>query len=306
MEDDSEETKYLESNKDVLYTEMSKTYKKRGVKIDEPNLKPERVKRTNPSDDKFNIVSMEPQNNNKAMNYAEIMSPVTEKPPMRPHVPVRVHVPNKPTENEINRVYNPYAAQDEYETYMKNGFLFEPLGGNTNLSTFSVQSTSILNRTPVHQSNISIRSETLAPIKHKRSEKKPVKTSYTNKTYEPDTEFRNLNQLHSNNPSSFTNSESLGRSNKPSPAKGSTANIKATVVNAEHNSYESDGDYSRINSSKKNSKNSYENKFYYDDEHDLANKYERTNNKSNLDLLTSIHKEIKRIKTGLDEDSSKA
>ena len=288
---------YLESSKDILYTETTKDPKKRGVKIDESISK----KNKKPSGDKFNMVSIGPQSNNN-IDFDERMKPIksteSEFPPIKPHVPIRVHVPNKPTENEINRVYNPYTAKEEYETYMKNGFLFEPLGGNSNVSTFSVQSTSILNKTPVHQSNISIRSETLAPVRTKRSEKKTIKGSHTNKTFEPDTEFKNLNQLKSNDSLSYSNFESLGRIHQQGLLKGSTANIKATIVNAENNNYESDSD--RINSSKKNSK------FYYDDEHDIANKYERSNNKSNFDLLNSIHKEIKRIKTGLDEDSSKA
>jgi hypothetical protein len=306
-ENDSDNS-YLESSKDVLYAENNKEPKKRGVKIDETISKPQRTKKS--SGDKFNMVSIESHNNN-TIDYDDRMKPIksveSQLPPIKPHVPIRVHVPNKPSENEINRIYNPYTAKDEYETYMKNGFLFEPLGANSNMSTFSVQSTSILSRTPVHQSNISIRSETIAPARPKRSEKKTIKGAHTNKTFEPDTEFKNLNQLKSNDTASFSNFESLGRigHQQQGPPKGSTANIKATIVNAESKSHESDND--RINSTKKDN-NSYENKFYYDDEHDLVNKYERSNNKANLDLMNSIHNEIKRnkIKIGLDGDSSKA
>ncbi|RNA31939.1 mucin-19-like isoform X3 [Brachionus plicatilis] len=47
--------------------------------------------------------------------------------PYQPHVPVKVHVNNKPTVEDTTRVYNPYPFQNEYERYFKNGFLFEPV-----------------------------------------------------------------------------------------------------------------------------------------------------------------------------------
>ena len=47
--------------------------------------------------------------------------------PPPPHVPVRIHVSHKPTVEDISRVYNPYPIQNEYERFVKNGFLFEPV-----------------------------------------------------------------------------------------------------------------------------------------------------------------------------------
>ena len=272
-------------------------------KIDENNLERKKTKPFPQTEDRFNMLSNEKRNtdDNNAIDFSERMKPIKfpkQEAPVQektviPHVPVRVHVPKRPTESDLNRVYNPYTAQDEYESYMKNGFLFEPLKGNNNnnnMSTFSVHSTSITSKTPVNESNISIRSETFAPLKNKNFEKKK---SYTNKTYESDTEFKNLNKLKSSTIISANKVDMLGKSQI---SKGSTSNIKATIVN--------DNDSDIINSS--NHRNAYENKFYYDDEYDIANRYQKTNKKSNTDMLSSINQEIRRIKTGLDENSSKA
>jgi hypothetical protein len=66
-----------------------------------------------------------------------------------PHVPVKVHVANKPTVEDITRVYNPYPLHNEYEKYVKDGFLFEPLKNQK--------------QTGQQQANVAFSSEVISP-----------------------------------------------------------------------------------------------------------------------------------------------
>ena len=111
-----------------------------------------------------------------------------------PYVPVKVHVTHKPTNDEVARIYNPYSVQNEYEKYVKNGFLFEPLHVNnsSNLLAMAEQSSppvylgsrpnsnasiSIGNKHQQHSpstnphlhsnANISFTSETISPYSRK-------------------------------------------------------------------------------------------------------------------------------------------
>lgn len=138
------------------------------------------------------------------------------------YVPTRVLVNNKPTIEEITRVYNPYLAQKEYESYMRNGFVFEPLKIKSSdemknsqqknidkVNSFkSVSQISPIN--PNINANVAFTSDVISPYSRKETNTyNQAKNdrllniaainnySHTNMAYknEPETEFQNFNNL---------------------------------------------------------------------------------------------------------------
>lgn len=214
------------------------------------------------------------------------------------HIPVKVHVANKPTVEDTTRVYNPYPLQNEYERYAKNGFFFEPLNQVPTKSSHSldesrnvasktrrnVASSSQIN-TANNQANVCFTSEVISPYTRKENSiylKKPVNNdklldyaranggAMVNPAFKADTietEFQNFNHLKKKNEPNAMSSVEVGKE-QPAP--------------------------------KSNDNN-------YQDEYDIINRIKKqTGNNPNLELINSIKEELKRLKTGYKPDSSNA
>lgn len=113
------------------------------------------------------------------------------------HIPVKIHVDHQPSNDDTQRIYNPYFIKNEYERYTKNGFIFEPKVPHEKVynlkqadAIFSTESISPYNR------NIS---NTLSYKSHnlKKKESTGSINEYNNLSYVVDssTEFQNLNNL---------------------------------------------------------------------------------------------------------------
>ncbi|CAF0753312.1 unnamed protein product [Brachionus calyciflorus] len=214
--------------------------------------------------------------NNPEHDYNPIIIAENAKP-YKPHVPIKVHVENKPTVADTTRVYNPYPLQNEYEKYFKNGFLFEPINHQPSTSASHSPKRSNIN------ANVNFTSDLISPYSRRENTlflKTPTqndklldyarqsKTSFGNVNHsfikddsEVESEFQNLNHL----------------KNKPSDKMDKKYN----------------GDEER----------------YYEDELDLINKYrKKSENKlnANAELINSINQELKRLKTGYKPNGSNA
>lgn len=216
--------------------------------------------------------------------------------------------------------------KNEYEKFVKDGFLFEPIKASLNA-----------NKEPLKQvtsANVSFTSDIIAPYTRKDrnvSSQPPTATvmlknavdhdrlldaargAHTNHAFVNDTEFRSYtNQQSNSNADGQTivgggggskrarrgvgGGASAGGGRKPNQVIGSEteANVNQTTLMtaAKKNSGDVVGDvhdYERM----------------YEDEYDVANKAIRKSN-PNLQLIDSINKELKRVATGYRPDASNA
>ena len=218
------------------------------------------------------------------------------------HIPVKVHVKNEPTQLDTSRVYNPYPVQEEYEKYVKNGFVFEPLKPNDTSKPKDdmrrITSIGLDNNRPVKNpnignANIAFSSEAISPYYKKDNKivyKNPVDNDkllnqsrgITNKALKRDslTEFQNLNNL-----KNFSDSR--------------------TKLDTKEKSF--DGDKPQRNNKTGIVAKGFEdeqpvNYRLYEDEYYLENMLNRKN--MNNDVIDSINKEIKKLKNGLNQNTS--
>ena len=197
--------------------------------------------------------------------------------PYHPHVPIKVHVANKPTLEDTTRVYNPYPLQNEYEKYFKNGFLFEPVNNNNNqpISSSRVQSHSI-------NANVNFSSDLISP--------------YT----------RQANSIYLKNP--VQNDKLLDYARQSKTTFGGAVNHSYLKDDSEIESeFQNLNQLKQKNETRTEVKNEHDK--YFDDELDLINKYrKKSENKlnDNAELINSITQELKRLKTGYKPASSNA
>lgn len=256
-------------------------------------------------------------------------------------MPVKVHVAHKPTVEDITRVYNPYPIQvnyylilliilildvkfkpnflkNEYEKFVKDGFLFEPIKVNTK-EAFK----------PSTNVNVSFTSDIISPYTRKdrggATSQPPSATvmlknpvdhdrlldaarGNVNHAFVNDTEFRNYNQQQQQQQQQLkqttTDEATKARRVRRSGGGGSRkSNANAQSVSAE----QAIGSHARreegVAAGGVGEMHDYER--MYEDEYDVANKAVRKSN-PNLQLIDSINKELKRVATGYRPDASNA
>jgi hypothetical protein len=258
----------------------------------------------------------------------------------KPHTPLRFNSIHKPTEEETSRSYNPYIIKNEYDRYMKSGFILDPIKPIETKNVIDNQNQNQIRRYPSfntkakyigpnnkinsNHANVSFSSEVISPYSRRDNHpyintnvKNPVdndplinyaRGAHVNKGFE--TEFQNFNNLNS-----FLDNKNLNLSNEQQKKlrynkidddddddilyrnlKSNKSLIKAAKLKIKQREENSN---SRTDDD--------DNDVIYQDEFDIINKMNRKMNKnSNLDLINSINKELKRIKTGYQESSSNA
>ena len=270
------------------------------------------------------------------------------------HVPLRVHVAHKPTQEDTSRCYNPYAIQNEYEKYVRNGFVFEPLKSKSSQSMPESQirqqqqqqqqqnsfkhkiNPASASSSRMNNANVSFTSEAISPYARKENAvlintqlKNPVENDkllsyargHLNKGFE--TEFQNFNNL-----KSFPDSQLQQQQQLQVQQQQEEFYRSKFPDSSKTNDEENDDDHVLYNKLKKShnarkgaktkEQNSGEsatslvgddddNDVVYQDEYDMINKMNRkTNANANIELINSINKELKRIKTGYQADTSNA
>ncbi len=189
------------------------------------------------------------------------------------HRPVKVHVSHKPTSDDIERVYNPYPLQDEYEQYYKNGFLFE-----------NIQPTPKSHGNKKKRADVVFTSDSISPYSRKDPHclvyKNPVndKVSELSRGYDSSmTEFQNLNNL----------KNTSGYNLKSTSSKLSSKLTGEEVENSSVENIIKETDQRVVNS-------------LYEDEYYIANKIQKNKNDANenSNLINSINSELKRMKSG--------
>jgi hypothetical protein len=249
----------------------------------------------------------------------------------KPHVPIRLNAIHKPTEEETSRSYNPYLIQNEYDKYVKNGFILEPIKSSNPKNVIDTQNQIRKypsfntktkygppnNKINSNHVNVSFSSEVISPYSRKDNHsyintnlKNPVdndpllnyaRGGHVNKGFE--TEFQNFNNLNSFLENKSIHSSKLSHENIDDDDDILYKNLKSnkSLVNAvkSNSRKKEEADLARGDDD--------DNDVIYQDEFDIINKMNRKINKnSNLDLINSINKELKRIKTGYQESSSNA
>ncbi len=245
-----------------------------------------------------NVISITEENDsslNKSSHHRSSLVDKKKQQQQQKHKPVKLHVQHKPTDNDIQRINNPYEFQDEFASYSKNGFLFEPLrqqneahipepSTTTTINTSTQQQTKIINLKLKKSKRDNTSDE---PIYPKIALKTISTSSYQNKAYEPETQFQNFNQL--NIVDSRNGNGSTSGSNKTNAASSSGIDSQ-----------------DRLKPSLKVNSLEYDSNYTYEDEYDVRNKYRKSNMKNNIELVESINKEIDRIKFKFEDDSSLA
>lgn len=207
------------------------------------------------------------------------------------HSPTRVHVMHKPTVTDTSRVYNPYPIKNEYDKYVKNGFIFEPFQhSNAQLNNSEVTltkaearrlSTSLITKPNINNANIAFSSESISPYARKDSYRNQVDADqlanfsrgYVNTQFKKETEFQNLNIL-------------------------KTQQIESSLENQQQIEYQQNQQEQQQQQIETtlNSK-------LYEDEYDIANKIKRKPENSNTKLINSINNELKKFQTGYQQNS---
>ena len=267
---------------------------------------------------------------------------VSESSKNKHHLPVRVHVSHKPTSDDTNRVYNPYQLQNDYEKYVKNGFVFEPLKSkssqsmpeNIKQSSFrsitkigpSGSSSNNSNNLSHYNSNVNVAfsSEVISPYSRKENTvyvKNPVDNDqllnyarggagHVNPAFksELETEFQNFNNLKSYSDVKIESkneqaSQMFHRAKNSQSADGENETLYRQLKKSYQSRKVADSSHQQPNKSEDSSENLRD----YEDEYDIANKMNRrVNLHANHELINSINKELKRIKTGYQPDTSNA
>jgi hypothetical protein len=203
-----------------------------------------------------------------------------------PHIPVKVHVSSKPTVEDITRVYNPYPLQNEYDKYVKDGFLFEPLKKETAKSSATSSQA-----THLSAANVAFSSEAISPYARNKDHaaihvKNPVDSDklltvarggYANMSY--------VNDERQQAPSKAWTREPSSEFQRAKPGSASSSRKGQT--------HESLPKYDE----RKYPRNELVDDAKYQDEVDIALKFHRSVN-ANQEIVESINKEIRRIKTG--------
>jgi hypothetical protein len=253
-------------------------------------------------------------------------SPLTQQ-----HNSLKAHVLQKPTVEDTSRVYNPYPIKNEYEKYAKNGFLFEPLKPQLEISipttiskknSFKLSSQNknqidVINKhNNIINANVNFSSEVLSPYKrndmdmmnvesnkeqllegrtfYHDQESKMMLSRIQNQQNDFKTEFQNYNNLKLNSIIKDTDLEIY----KYEMNENSQQNKKFSEKNSKYNQ-------SKKNFDKTIAHEPNEKQFF--DEYDIANKLESKKNLNhNLELINSINEELKKIKTGYLPDYSNA
>jgi hypothetical protein len=223
-----------------------------------------------------------------------------------PHIPVKVHVSSKPTVEDITRVYNPYPLQNEYDKYVKDGFLFEPLKKDSKSSVSSVVTHSA--------ANVAFSSEAISPYARKDNAaihvKNPVDNdkllavarsggnAYNNMAYSND------ERQHQQQATSLTKAWGREPSSefKKAPPGSASSSRKATphrYVNDDYDHPDDRESLPKYDERKYPSSNEilHINDSKYQDELDIANKFYKSAG-ANQEIVENINKEIRRIKTG--------
>ena len=194
------------------------------------------------------------------------------------HVPVKVHVDHKPSNQDTQRIYNPYFIKNEFEQYSQNGFLFEPIvsqeqaGQVANLkaadAVFGTESISPYNRN--NRSALSYKNANAQSDKLTDSVR-----GYTNLyAIDSSTEFQNLNNL--------KNADYRIKQSNPNVKSGSEF-----CTSMENSSF---GNITEMPSQRLVANNAFE------DEYEIARKLQKNSSSDNSNqLVSSISQELKKM-----------
>ena len=287
----------------------------------EKQLRDELIILTNTTSEIYSTVPPHQQHPCQTVPESYILSEQTRLQAQKnrqPYVPVKVHVSHRPTNDDVGRIYNPYSIQSEYEKYVKYGFIFEPLNVSHNASSTTTGQQHDQQSPPVfissqNANNMSIATTAKSP---RTTTTKQATTTNPNIAFSSEAispyARPNASQLQYRNP--------VGNDKLLDHAKGYTSVEAASLRKANYDDdeeiYEEDGSGEYLepkvastaaaynnSSSRRGSKVSSQEQ--YQDEYDLANKMVKRSN-PNLELVNSINKELKRIKTGYQPDASQA
>ena len=203
-----------------------------------------------------------------------------------PHIPIKVHVSHQPTVEDITRVYNPYPLQNEFDKYMMDGFVFEPLRKSNNRVGDSL-------RVNHPNANVAFASEVISP--YARRDGNPNAPLYSKNPVDND---KLLTVARGYNNQGFEDDRDRGSSpqQKSLAREPSSDFLKARPQSSKAASSESREQLPRYEESKVTPPDQV-----YQDELDLANKFYKSAG-TNQDKVENINREIKRIKTGYNDE----
>ena len=243
---------------------------------------------------------------------------------LQSHIPLKTHVSHKPTVEDTSRVYNPYPIKNEYEKYSKNGFIFEPLKPQLEISipttiskenSFKISSQNTKqNPSKLINANVNFSSELLSPYKRNDIMNEKIFESqafYTeakiidddqeyNKQIDFETEFKNYNNSKLNFQYKDINFDIYKNQTTENSPHNKNFRIFRNIKD-NHNKID------QIKNFHTTRQVNADHDKHFIDEYDIANKL--STNKSlnqNLELINSINEELKKIKTGYLTDYSNA